>query len=168
MEVILLCCHTDWLSISYIKDIWWLIEVGKNWLRFLIFRKKDGPHLVVAPLSTLKNWSNEIARFCPSLKSVILHGDAKKRSNILHDMKDDASWNVCVTSYEMLVAEKGRLKRYAWEYVVIDEAQRMKNEQTIFSKELRRFRSENRLLLTGTPLQACIKCIRLNRSVLQC
>lgn len=116
-------------------------------------RKNNGPHLVIAPNSTLKNWSNEIKRFCPSLKSVVLIGDKTARSETLEYMKVRKNWDVCVTSYEMVVREKGPLKRYSWKYVVVDEAHRIKNENTILSKELRKFSSENRLLLTGTPLQ---------------
>lgn len=108
---------------------------------------------MIVPNSTLQNWSNEINRFCPSLKSLILIGDQKSRATTLEYMKNRKQWDVCITSYEMVLREKGPLKRYSWKYVVIDEAHRIKNENTKLSTELRKFNSENRLLLTGTPLQ---------------
>lgn len=122
--------------------------------RFHLFRRKNnGPHLIIAPNSTLQNWLNEINRFCPSLRGLILIGDKETRSQILERLKNRKKWDVCITSYEMVLIEKFTLKRLDWKYVVVDEAHRIKNENTKLSKTLRTFRTENRLLLTGTPLQ---------------
>lgn len=118
-----------------------------------MIRKNDGPHLIIAPNSTLQNWLNEINRFCPSLNGLILIGNKESRADILHRIKNQQDWDVCITSYEMLLIEATTLKRLRWKYVVIDEAHRIKNENTKLSKTLRKFSSENRLLLTGTPLQ---------------
>lgn len=62
-------------------------------------------------------------------------------------------WDCLVTSYEMCIREKAVLKKFAWKYLVIDEAHRIKNEKSKLSEIVREFRSANRLLLTGTPLQ---------------
>lgn len=70
-------------------------------------------------------------------------------------MEDHNAWDVLLTTYEMVLAEKSALKRIHWQYLVIDEAHRMKNEKSQLSIILRTFKSESRLLLTGTPLQAC-------------
>lgn len=118
-------------------------------------RKINGPHLIVVPNSTLRNWLNEINRFCPSLNGLILIGDKDARSEVFGQMKQ-TDWDICITSYEMVLLEKYRLGRYNWKYVVIDEAHRIKNENTKLSKALRTFRSKNRLLLTGTPLQVTL------------
>lgn len=119
---------------------------------FIPYRKINGPHLIVAPNSTLLNWLNEIGKFCPSLNGLILIGDKPARSDILKRMKKD-DWDICITSYEMCLLEKGPLKRINWKYVVVDEAHRIKNEKAKLSQILRTFSTENRLLLTGTPLQ---------------
>ena len=58
-------------------------------------------------------------------------------------------WDVCVTTYEVANAEKKTLAKFAWKYLVIDEAHRLKNDASLFSKTVRSFRTSNRLLLTG-------------------
>lgn len=62
-------------------------------------------------------------------------------------------WDVCVTSYEMIIREKSVFKKFNWRYMVIDEAHRIKNEKSKLSEIVREFKTTNRLLLTGTPLQ---------------
>lgn len=74
------------------------------------------------------------------------------------ELEDDNSdnpraWDVCVTTYEVCNTEKKVLGRFAWKYLVIDEAHRLKNEASMFSKTVRGFNTAHRLLLTGTPLQ---------------
>lgn len=115
---------------------------------------------MVGPKSTLRNWFNEVNRFCPTFKPVILIGDRTARVETLNRMKNRKSWDICLTSYEMCLAERSALKRIRWEYLVIDEAHRMKNENSQLSIILRQFDTRNRLLLTGTPLQASIECYR--------
>ena len=58
-----------------------------------------------------------------------------------------------VTSYEMILREKSVFKKFNWQYMVIDEAHRIKNEESKLSLVIREMKSANRLLLTGTPLQ---------------
>ena len=58
-----------------------------------------------------------------------------------------------ITSYEMVLREKATFKKLNWRYLVIDEAHRIKNEKSKLSEIVREFRTTNRLLLTGTPLQ---------------
>ena len=70
----------------------------------------------------------------------------------MEEIKNDNK-NVIITSYEIAIREKAFLKKFAWNYVVIDEAHRIKNENSLFSQVVRMFKSEHRLLLTGTPLQ---------------
>ena len=66
-------------------------------------------------------------------------------------------WDVCVTTYETCVREKTQLLKVEWEYIIVDEAHRLKNEQAIISQVLRTFQCKNRLMLTGTPLQNNLK-----------
>lgn len=118
------------------------------------YRNIASPHLIIAPKSTLSNWMNEIKRWCPSLSAVCLIGNQEQRSAIIRDTILPATeWNICVTSYEMILRERAVLKRFNWRYLVIDEAHRIKNEKSKLSEMVREFRSTNRLLLTGTPLQ---------------
>ena len=62
-------------------------------------------------------------------------------------------WDICVTSFEMVITEKACLKRFHWRYIIIDEAHRIKNENSRLSVVLRTLKCNNRLLITGTPLQ---------------
>lgn len=62
-------------------------------------------------------------------------------------------FDVCVTSFEMAIKEKNALRRFSWRYVIIDEAHRIKNENSLLSKTMRLYNTNYRLLITGTPLQ---------------
>lgn len=117
------------------------------------FRNINGPHIVVVPKTTLANWTNEFNRWCPSLKTVFLIGDADTRSAFIRDVMLPGDWDVCVTSYEMVLREKWVFKKFNWRYMVVDEAHRLKNEKSKLSEILRECKTANRLLLTGTPLQ---------------
>lgn len=119
------------------------------------FRNIPGPHMVIVPKSTIANWMNEFKRWCPSIIAVSLIGDAKIRSEFIRDtlLGNPSEWDVVVTSYEMIIREKAVLKKFNWRYMVIDEAHRIKNEKSKLSEFVREFKTTNRLLLTGTPLQ---------------
>lgn len=66
-------------------------------------------------------------------------------------------FDVCVTSFEMAIKEKSTLRRFSWRYIIIDEAHRIKNENSLLSKTMRIYNTNYRLLITGTPLQVYIK-----------
>ncbi|THU68957.1 hypothetical protein C4D60_Mb08t09300 [Musa balbisiana] len=117
------------------------------------FRGITGPHMVVAPKSTLGNWMREIRRFCPVLRAVKFLGDPEERRHIREDLLVAGKFDVCVTSFEMAIKEKNALRRFSWRYVIIDEAHRIKNENSLLSKTMRLYNTNYRLLITGTPLQ---------------
>ncbi|KAG5883525.1 hypothetical protein JTB14_019292 [Gonioctena quinquepunctata] len=117
------------------------------------YKSTPGPHIVIVPKSTLSNWMNEFEKWCPSVRSVCLIGDQEARNTFIRDVMMPGDWDVCVTSYEMCIKEKSVFKKFNWRYMVIDEAHRIKNEKSKLSEILREFKTTNRLLLTGTPLQ---------------
>lgn len=117
------------------------------------YRHLPSPHLVICPKSTLANWECEFKRWCPSLRAVCLIGSAEQRATFIRDTMMPGEWDVCITSYEMVIKEKSVFKKFNWRYLVIDEAHRIKNEKSKLSEIVREFKSANRLLLTGTPLQ---------------
>lgn len=117
------------------------------------YRHTPGPHLVIAPKSTLANWMTEIKRWVPSMRANCLIGDQVQRAALIRDVILPGEWDICVTSYEMVIKEKSVFKKFNWRYLVIDEAHRIKNEKSKLSEMVREFKSANRLLLTGTPLQ---------------
>ncbi|OAA79700.1 chromatin remodelling complex ATPase chain ISW1 [Akanthomyces lecanii RCEF 1005] len=112
-----------------------------------------GPHLVIVPKSTLDNWKREFARWTPEVNVLVLQGAKEERHELINDRLVDEKFDVCITSYEMVLREKSHLKKFAWEYIIIDEAHRIKNEESSLSQVIRLFSSRNRLLITGTPLQ---------------
>ena len=119
------------------------------------FQGIPGPHLLLVPKSTLQNWLNEVNKWLPQAKPFILHGDAAARKQAIAErMKGpNRDFDICITSYEICLIEKNALSKIGWEYIVIDEAHRIKNENSILSQVVRMLPSKHRLLLTGTPLQ---------------
>jgi hypothetical protein len=121
----------------------------------------------------------EFNRWCPALRAIRFHGTREEREDMVnryftnaaaaHDGRrpskkkhggedgeliDDNSenpreWDVCVTTYEVCNTEKKSLQKFAWKYLVIDEAHRLKNEASLFSTTVRTFNTAHRLLLTG-------------------
>ncbi|KAL6703659.1 chromatin remodeling complex Adenosinetriphosphatase [Coniothyrium glycines] len=112
-----------------------------------------GPHLVAVPKSTLDNWRREFEKWCPEVNVLVLQGNKDDRAELIKDRLVDEKFDVCITSYEMILREKSHLKKFAWEYIIIDEAHRIKNEESSLAQMVRAFNSRNRLLITGTPLQ---------------
>ncbi|KAI0892184.1 SWI/SNF family of DNA-dependent ATPase [Annulohypoxylon nitens] len=112
-----------------------------------------GPHLVTVPKSTLDNWKREFAKWTPEVNVLVLQGAKEERHALINERLIDEKFDVCITSYEMILREKAHLKKFAWEYIIIDEAHRIKNEESSLSQVIRLFNSRNRLLITGTPLQ---------------
>ncbi|XP_062212245.1 ATP-dependent DNA helicase DDM1-like isoform X2 [Phragmites australis] len=159
-----------------IKGVKWLISLWQNGLNgiladqmglgktiqtigFLAHLKgkgMHGPYLIIAPLSTLSNWVNEISRFTPSLASIIYHGDKVARAEIRRKFMPKnigPDFPIVVTSYEMTMSDARLLAHYKWKYVVVDEGHRLKNSKCKLLREIKRIPMENKLLLTGTPLQ---------------
>lgn len=112
-----------------------------------------GPFLITVPKSTLDNWKREFAMWTPEVDVLVLQGAKDERHQLINDRLIDEKFDVCVTSYEMILREKAHLKKFAWEYIIIDEAHRIKNEESSLAQIIRLFTSRNRLLITGTPLQ---------------
>lgn len=80
-----------------------------------------GPHLVIVPKSTLDNWKREFARWTPEVDVLVLQGAKDERQNLINERLVDEKFDVCITSYEMVLREKSHLKKFAWEYIIIDE-----------------------------------------------
>ncbi|CAD6185955.1 unnamed protein product [Caenorhabditis auriculariae] len=116
-------------------------------------KNMSGPHLVIVPKSTLKNWGNEFAKWCPTIKTCTVIGDEAARNDVLRDIVLPMKFDVCCTTYEMMLKIKSQLKKLSWKYIIIDEAHRIKNEKSKLSEVVRELKSRNRLLITGTPLQ---------------
>ncbi|POR39751.1 Lymphoid-specific helicase [Tolypocladium paradoxum] len=124
-----------------------------------------GPHLIVAPLSTLSNWLDEFHQWTPSIPVIMYHGNQKQREEIFRTKimrnltrgRPNKQFPVVCTSYEMVLRDQHNLSRVQWEFIIIDEGHRMKNAEAKLFQQLRQFSSATRLLITGTPLQNNLK-----------
>ena len=118
-----------------------------------------GPYLVIAPAITLFNWHSEIQRFCPELKVLPYWGSLKERKVLRRYFqqkslgKKESTFHVFITSYQIGVSDEKILHRLRWQYVILDEAQAIKNMNSIRWNTLLGLKSRNKLLLTGTPIQ---------------
>jgi len=112
-----------------------------------------GPHIIIVPKSTLSNWMKELKRWCPTLRALKFHGNADERKDFINYKLVAGQFDVIVTSFEVVIKEKNALLKFRWQYLIIDEAHRIKNENSRLSVVVRMLRTNQRLLLTGTPLQ---------------
>jgi superfamily II DNA or RNA helicase len=112
--------------------------------------KKDSklPVLIVAPTSVITNWSYEIKKFTPTAKVLMLHGPGRK----VH-FEDIPSYDFVLTSYALLRLDRYDLERHEFAYLVLDEAQNIKNPQASTTKAAKALRCKRRLALTGTPTE---------------
>ncbi|XP_051245585.1 chromodomain-helicase-DNA-binding protein 4a isoform X2 [Dicentrarchus labrax] len=131
-----------------------------------------GPFLVSAPLSTIINWEREFEMWAPGMYVVTYVGDKDSRAVIRENefsfednairggkkasrMKKDSSikFHVLLTSYELITIDMAILGSIDWACLVVDEAHRLKNNQSKFFRVLNNYPLQHKLLLTGTPLQ---------------
>ena len=118
-----------------------------------------GPFLIIAPATTLFNWHSEVLRFIPGLKVLPYWGSLKQRKDLRRYMQQkylgqkESNFHVVITSYQIAVLDEKILQRITWAYIVLDEAQAIKNINSQRWQILLSFKSRNKLLLTGTPIQ---------------
>lgn len=112
-----------------------------------------GPHIVICPKSTLANWVNEFKRWCPTIRVIHFSGSKEERREWFTETVFQGDWDVVVSTYEICIKDKYFFNKISFRYLIIDEAHRIKNEKSKLSEIVRGFKSSNRLLLTGTPLQ---------------
>uniref|UniRef100_A0AAQ5WZN4 DNA helicase n=1 Tax=Amphiprion ocellaris TaxID=80972 RepID=A0AAQ5WZN4_AMPOC len=121
-----------------------------------------GPFLLVVPLSTLTSWQREFDTWAPDMNVVVYLGDVMSRKTIrdyewVNHQTKRIRFNALLTTYEILLKDKGVLGNINWAFLGVDEAHRLKNDDSLLYKTLMEFRSNHRLLITGTPLQNSLK-----------
>lgn len=123
-------------------------------ITYLYEVKKDiGPFLVIVPLSTITNWTLEFEKWAPSLNTIIYKGTPNQRHSLQHQIRI-GNFAVLLTTYEYIIKDKSLLSKHDWAHMIIDEGHRMKNAQSKLSFTISHYyRTRNRLILTGTPLQ---------------
>jgi superfamily II DNA or RNA helicase len=111
-------------------------------------KRKPFKALIVAPTSVVINWLREMDKFAPSLRHALWHGAERKERQ---DELDDA--DVVVTSYALLRRDEELLKEIPWRYVIVDEAQQIKNPLSATARAAKRLQADRRLALSGTPIE---------------
>ena len=111
---------------------------------------REGVSLVVAPASLVFNWGEELRRFAPELKFVLVTGTQGERRNKLEAYREA---DVLVTSYDLLKRDTELYEGKEFLYQIIDEAQYIKNHQTVAAKAVKVINSQIRYALTGTPIE---------------
>lgn len=112
-----------------------------------------GPHLVIVPTSVMLNWEMEFKKWCPGFKVLSYYGSIEERKRKRQGWKTHDMWNVCITSYQIVLQDHQVFKRRQWHYMILDEAHNIKNFKSKRWQTLLGFNTQARLLLTGTPLQ---------------
>ncbi|KAI3681785.1 hypothetical protein L6452_36589 [Arctium lappa] len=121
------------------------------------FKSNYGPHLIIVPNAVLVNWKSELHSWLPSVSCIYYVGNKDQRTKLFSQEVCAMKFNVLVTTYEFIMYDRGKLSRVDWKYIIIDEAQRMKDRESVLARDLDKYRCQRRLLLTGTPLQNDLK-----------
>jgi len=121
-------------------------------LAFLQYLKSQGrmkkPTLVIMPTSLIGNWKSEIEKFTPDLSYLELYGAERKEKFTQIDRYD-----IVLTTYQLAQRDREWFEREHFFYIVLDEAQKIKNPKTKMALAIKSFHASHRLALSGTPIE---------------
>ncbi len=110
--------------------------------------RMDKPSLIVAPTSLMTNWRREAEKFAPDLKVLVLHGLDRKQ-----EFDKIAKHDLVITSYPLLPRDEREHLKHEYHYIILDEAQFIKNPKTTYAQTACILKARHRLCLTGTPME---------------
>ncbi|TDT62753.1 SNF2 family DNA or RNA helicase [Fonticella tunisiensis] len=108
------------------------------------------PSLVVCPTSLVYNWESEIQKFAPSLKALVISGGKRQREE---QIKEIPGVDVVITSYPLIRRDIEHYRKMEFGYCILDEAQHIKNPNSINAKSVKEIRAKGYFALTGTPIE---------------
>ncbi|MCL2521623.1 MAG: DEAD/DEAH box helicase [Erysipelotrichales bacterium] len=106
--------------------------------------------LIVCPGSLIFNWANEFKRFAPELEVVVVYGLSNERNNIIKNIKNET---IYIISYDILRVDVEKFAQKEFRFMIIDEAQHIKNYNTQKANAVKTIKSDLRFALTGTPVE---------------
>lgn len=121
-------------------------------LTFLLSEKETspGPSIVIAPTSLVYNWQDEVNKFAPDLKTIVVAG---QQSNRLEQLQEIEQADLIVTSYGLIKRDISVYEQKQFNYCFLDEAQHVKNPNTLNAKAVKRIKALSYFALTGTPIE---------------
>ncbi|GAB6176293.1 DEAD/DEAH box helicase [Desulfobaculum senezii] len=119
-----------------------------SFLLHLIEKGNDKPNLIVVPTSVLPNWEREAEKFVPMLRRLVIYGARRD-----HLFKKIGESDLVLTTYALLRRDLEELQKFEFNALVLDEAQNIKNPNTITARSVRKIDSELRVCLSGTPIE---------------
>jgi len=119
-----------------------------SFVQMLKERGIKGANLIIVPTSVLPNWEREAAKFVPGLSRLTIYGT--KRDDLFQQIVES---DLIITTYALLRRDLDELLKYRYATVILDEAQNIKNPNTITARSVRRLEADMRLCLSGTPIE---------------
>jgi len=121
-------------------------------LTFIMSEKgeNDIPSLVIVPTSLVYNWQQEVQKFAPDLKVTLVSGNPSERQE---QLKDITTSDIVVTSYALIKRDIKFYEHIIFKYCFIDEAQNIKNPNTLSAKAVKKIKAKGYFALTGTPIE---------------
>ncbi|MFW5490394.1 MAG: SNF2-related protein [Desulfovibrio sp.] len=119
-----------------------------SFLQFLKYKTSGAPSLIVVPTSVLPNWEREAQKFVPDMRQLVIYGT--KREGMFKKITDS---DLVLTTYALLRRDLDELLKYEFGAVILDEAQNIKNPNTITARSVRKLNSKLRICLSGTPIE---------------
>lgn len=112
--------------------------------------EEKSPCLVIVPTSLVYNWQDEINRYAPHLKALIISGGKKERLSQIKEIED---YDVVITSYPLIRRDIGEYREKNFKYCILDEAQNIKNPNSMNARSVKEVKAKAYFALTGTPIE---------------
>ena len=116
-------------------------------------REAGRTSLVVAPTSLTYNWLSEFRKFAPDLSVTVLTGNGAQRAGLIRHFTTHGDMDVVISSYPLIRRDIALMKDYPFRFVILDEAQNIKNAGSVAAQAVKQLQADTRFALTGTPME---------------
>ena len=106
--------------------------------------------IVITPTSLIYNWKSEIEKFAPTLKVGLAHGNKINRENVI---QNNEHYDIILTTYNTYKNDQDKYEKIHFDYCIIDEAQNIKNPDSLISRSIKKVNAKVKFALTGTPIE---------------